>query len=142
MTEDSLVDGAGREIDFDQFMTWIITHDIRGKLEHFHGGGGVDPDNPGSGEGFISDRQMKALNIVIRYAVHEALSRVRAMGEGDEHAAWLCELQLSQVRDYMEAPGSEELEKAYREVTGKSGQGRHALSDSHPDGARTRRVRR
>jgi hypothetical protein len=117
--DDVVRDRAGREIDFDQLMTWIITHEIRGELEHFHGGGAVDPDNPASDEGFISDLQMKALNIVIRRAVYQAVSRFRAMSQGDEHAAWLCQLQLAQVPEYMEPPGSEELEKAYREVTGK-----------------------
>jgi len=114
-------DGAGREIDFDQLMTWIIAGEIRGELEHFHGGGAVDPDNPGSEEGFISDPQMRALNIVIRHAVYEALTRMRAMDEGDDRAARLVQLQLAQVSDYMEPPGSEELERAYREVTGKGG---------------------
>jgi hypothetical protein len=64
---------------------------------------------------------MQALNIVIRHAVHGALNRIhKAMHEGDDHAAWLLGLQLSQVEDYMEPPGSEELEKAYREVTGQA----------------------
>jgi hypothetical protein len=121
MTENSLTDGAGREIDTEQFQTWIIAAEIRGELEHFHGGGAVDPGDPDRGEGFISDRQMRALNIVIRHAVHGALTRIRkAMHEGDDHAAWLLGLQLSQVKDYMEPPGSEELEKAYREVTGQA----------------------
>jgi len=107
------------EDDPSQLMTWVIAGEIRGELEHFHGGGAVDPDDPARGEGFISDRQMKALNIVIRHAVHEAVTRIRAMGEGDERAALLVQLQLSQVEDYMEPPGSAEFEKAYREVTGQ-----------------------
>jgi hypothetical protein len=41
------------------------------------------------------------------------------MGEGDEQAARLVQLQLVQVPEYMEPPGSAELEKAYREVTGQ-----------------------
>jgi hypothetical protein len=110
MTEDS---------DSAELMTWIIAGEIRGELEYFHGGGAVDPDDPARDEGFISDRQMKALNIVIRHAVHTALTRMRAMGEGDEQAARLVQLQLVQVPEYMEPPGSAELEKAYREVTGQ-----------------------
>lgn len=34
----------------------------------------MDPDNPDSEEGFISDRQMKALNVVIRRTVSKAVA--------------------------------------------------------------------
>jgi len=38
--------------------------------------GTFDPDNPAGGEGFISDDQMRVLNIAIRRATHEALGQV------------------------------------------------------------------
>jgi hypothetical protein len=40
-----------------------------------HGGWTLDPDEPGSGAGFISDGQTRVLNITIRRVVHEALDQ-------------------------------------------------------------------
>jgi hypothetical protein len=116
---EALTDGAGREITVEQFQTWVVAQAVRNALEAFHGGGAFDPDNPDSDEGFISDTQMRALNIVIRRTVHEALGKLSDLG-GDkraEDAGGYCWFQLSSVTGYMEPPGSPELEEAYREVT-------------------------
>jgi hypothetical protein len=112
-----LRDGAGRPLTWEQFQAWVVAQAVRNELEAFHGGGAVDPDNPNSGEGFISDRQMRALNIVIRHAVYEALTRLGA-AVGDQDAWRFIQFQLATVNDYMEPPGSAELEQAYEEVTG------------------------
>ena len=42
-----------------------------------HGGGATDPEDPARPEGFITNKQMRAMNIVIRYTVHEALREMR-----------------------------------------------------------------
>ena len=69
---------------------------------------------------------MRALNITIRRAVHEALGQVdlacniakgshrRGPRTGEQTALEFCEFQLRTIRDYMEAPGSPELEQAYQ----------------------------
>jgi hypothetical protein len=116
---EALTDGAGREITVEQFQTWVVAQAVRNALEGFHGGGAFDPDDPDSGEGFISDAQMRALNIVIRRTVHEAQGKLRDLGgdEGAEDAGGYCWFQLSGVAGYMEPPGSPELEEAYRKVT-------------------------
>ena len=49
---------------------------VRNALQTFHGRRAFEPDKPGSQEGFISDEQMRALNLAIRRAVHEALRKV------------------------------------------------------------------
>jgi hypothetical protein len=113
------IDGVSQ----DQLPTWVVSQAIRNQLQYFHGAGGIDPDNPESGQGFISDAQMRALNIVIRCAVHEALGMLGLRGgRPDDVAACLdyCRCQLSTVRAYMEAPGSPELRQAYRGVTTSS----------------------
>ncbi len=112
-----LRDGAGRGLTWEQFRAWVVSQTVRNELEAFHGGGGIDPDNPNNGDGFISDRQMRALNIVIRHAVYEALTRLGA-AMGDQDAWRFIEFQLATVNDYMEPPGSPELKQAYEEVTG------------------------
>ena len=78
MTTDllALIEGADRTFTYEQFRTWVVAQSVRNALETFHGDWAFDPDNPGSGEGFISDDQMRALNITIRRAVHEALGQV------------------------------------------------------------------
>ncbi len=125
MTDDTLTDGAGREITDDQMETWIIAQAIRNELEIFHGGGAIDPEHPESGRGFITDKQMRALNIVIRRTVHDALRQLRIMGTEDadpeeqQRAGRFCWWQLNGVHDYMEPPGTEELEQAYHGVTGE-----------------------
>ena len=117
---------AAGKTDYEQFRTWVVTQAVRNALEAFHGGRAFDPDNPGSGEGFISDDQMRVLNITIRRAVHEALgqvdiahhaaqqSRLRELRTEEQEALDFCEFQLSTVRNYMEPPGSPALEKAYQ----------------------------
>ena len=128
MTADPMarIKGTDGKTSYQQFRTWVVAQSVRNALETFHGGWAFDPDNPGSGEGFISDNQMRALNITIRRAVHEALSQVdtacnaaqrsrrRGMYAEEQAALDFCEFQLGTVHDYMEPPGSPELEEAYR----------------------------
>ena len=112
--------------DYGRYRTWIVTQAVRNALQTFHGCWAFDPDDPGSEEGFISDGQMRALNITIRRAVHEALGRAdiartvatqsghRKLCAREQEALEFCEFQLGTVHDYMEPPGSPELEEAYR----------------------------
>ena len=51
------------KINYEQFRTWVVAQSVRNALEPFHGSRAFDPDNPASGEGFISDDQMRVLNI-------------------------------------------------------------------------------
>ncbi len=116
----------GRRLGYDQLRTWIVSQSVRNALQTFHGRWALDPDNPGSGEGFISDRQMRALAITIRRAVHEALRQAdkarnvaaqphrRDLYPAEQEALDFCAFQLSTIRDYMEPPGSPELEQAYQ----------------------------
>jgi hypothetical protein len=74
---------------------------------------------------------MRALNITIRRAVHEALGQVdlarqaaRELHRGELRAEEgealdFCDFQLGTVRDYMEPPGSPELEEAYQRYVGE-----------------------
>jgi hypothetical protein len=117
---------ARRKFDYEQLRTWVVGQSVRNALQTFHGCCAFDPDNPGSGEGFISDVQMRALNITIRRAVHEALRKVdkarnvaaqpdrRELYPAEQEALDFCEFQLGTIRDYMEPPGSPELEQAYK----------------------------
>ena len=69
---------------------------------------------------------MRVLNIMIRRAVHEALGQVdlarhaekrshgRELSTEEQAALEFCEFQLRTIRDYMEPPGSPELEEAHR----------------------------
>ena len=128
MTADPMarIKGSDGKISYQQFRTWVVAQSVRNALMTFHGGWAFDPDNPGSGEGFISDNQMRALNLTIRRAVHEALSQVdtacnaaqrsrrRGLYAEEQAALDFCEFQLGTVHDYMEPPGSYELEEAYR----------------------------
>jgi len=128
MTTDllALIYGANGTSNYEQFRTWVVAQSVRNALETFHGAWAFDPDNPASGEGFISDDQMRVLNITIRRAVHEALSKVDLACDGvkrlhrlglftkEQAALEYCEFQLSTIRDYMEPPGSPELEEAYQ----------------------------
>ena len=121
-----LIEGADRKFTHEQFRTWVVAQAVRNALETFHGGWAFDPDNPGSGEGFISDDQMRVLNITIRRAVHEALDQVdlachamqrshrRELCTEKQAALEFCTFQLKTIRDYMEPPGSPELEEAHR----------------------------
>ena len=122
----ALIERAGRKLSYEQFRTWVVAQSVRNALQTFHGGWAFDPDNPGSGEGFISDGQMRALNITIRRAVHESLGqadiarnvatepRRRKLPAAEQAALDFCEFQLGTVRDYMEPPGSPGLEEAYQ----------------------------
>jgi hypothetical protein len=117
---------AGRTTSYEQLRTWVVAQSVRNALQAFHGRWALDPDNPGSGEGFITDGQMRALNITIRRAVHEALRQVhkaRAVAAqpdrpelppAEQEALDFCAFQLGTIRDYMEPPGSPELEEAYK----------------------------
>ena len=118
--EIEILDGAGRPItNLRQYETWVVSQAIRNELEMFHGGGAVDPSNPDSGRGFITDKQMKALNIVIRRTVHNALGHLNADPEDDPDAMRFAWFQLKTVHDYMEPPGSPELEEAYKAYAGR-----------------------
>ena len=121
-----LIECADGKNGYERCRTWIVTQAIRNALQAFHGSWAFDPDDPGSGAGFISDEQMRALNITIRRAVHEALDQVEIARHAmrrpgsrpscpDEIAALdFCAFQLGTVRDSMEPPGSAELEEAYQ----------------------------
>ena len=122
----ALIERTGQKLTYEQFRTWVVAQSVRNALQAFHGGCAFDPDNPGSGEGFINDRQMRALNITIRRTVHEALRQVdKARNVGAQPYRWklypaeqealdFCEFQLGTIRDYMEPPGSPELKEAYK----------------------------
>ncbi len=119
----ALIEGTDGKFIYEQFRSWVVAQSIRNALETFHGAWAFDPDNPVSGEGFISDDQMRALNITIRRAVHEALGQVdlachaakrshrRELCSDEQAALEFCEFQLRTIRGYMEAPGSPELEQ-------------------------------
>ena len=122
----ALVERADGKTSYEQFRTWVVAQAVRNALQTFHDCWGLDPDNPRSGEGFISDGQMRALNIAIRRAVHEALRHADIAGQAaaqphrrtlharEQEALDFCTFQLGTVRDYMEPPGSAELEEAYQ----------------------------
>lgn len=111
---DKISSPDGREWTWEQIQSWVISLSIRNALEMFHGGGAMDPETCGTDEGFITDRQMKALNIVIRRTVHEAITRLNHPADGDngEMIYWT----LSHIDDYMEPPGSDELQLAYERM--------------------------
>lgn len=109
------------KLDGHQRDTMIISQFVRNTLEAFHGGMGNGK------EGFLHDEQMKRLNIAIRYAVYKALENIEGlpktdkqlMKQADDHKfespfTW-CGFQLGTISDYMELPGTPELEKAYKE---------------------------
>lgn len=103
----------GREWTWEQVQSWVISLSVRNALEMFHGGGAMDPENPNpedpdEAEGFITDRQMKALNIVIRHTVSEAVSRLENPGKNAQELYYT----LFYINKYMEPPGSAELEAA------------------------------
>ena len=122
----ALIERTGHPLTYEHFRTWVVAQSVRNALQTFHGGWALDPDNPGSGEGFISDGQMRALNITIRRAVHEALRQTdkarnvaaqpqrRNLFPAEQEALDFCEFQLGTIRGYMEPPGSPELDEAYK----------------------------
>jgi len=119
------IERGDEEISYAEFRTWVVAQAVRNALQAFHGCWALDPDNPRSGDGFISDGQMRALNITIRRAVHEALGHAdvardvaaqahrRKLRVHEREALDFCTFQLGTVRDYMEPPGSPELDEAY-----------------------------
>lgn len=121
-----LIERDDGKTSHDQFRTWVVAQAVRNALQTFHGRRAFDPDNPGSEEGFISDEQMRALNLAIRRAVHEALRKVdkarnvaaqpyrRELYPAEQEALDFCAFQLGTIRDYMEPPGSPDLEEAYK----------------------------
>lgn len=122
----ALLHRADENISYEQLRTWVVAQAVRNALQTFHGYPAFDPNDPASGEGFISDAQMRALNITIRRAVHEALAHVEiarnVATQPDGHklharqqdAVDFCKFQLGTVHDYMEPPGSPELEEAFK----------------------------
>jgi hypothetical protein len=122
----ALIGRADENMTYEQLRTWVVAQAVRDALQAFHGCQAFDPDDPGSGAGFISDQHMRALNITIRRAVHEALAQVelarnvamqppgRKLQAREQEALDFCEFQLATVHDYMEPPGSPQLEEAYR----------------------------
>ena len=122
----ALIEDADAKVGYERFRTWVVAQSVRNALQTFHGCCAFDPDDPGSGTGFISDGQMRVLNITIRRAVHEALGQVdqarqavrqlhrRELRAEEREALGFCDFQLGTVRDYMEPPGSPELEGAYQ----------------------------
>jgi hypothetical protein len=121
----ALLHRTNENISYEQLRTWVVAQAVHNALQTFHGCPAFDPDDPASGEGFISDGQMRALNITIRRAVHEALAHVeiarnattqpdrRQLHARQREALDFCEFQLGTVHDYMEPPGSPDLEEAY-----------------------------
>jgi hypothetical protein len=117
---------AGWKLDYEKLRTWVVGQSVRNALQTFHGRRAFDPDNPGSEEGFISDGQMRALNLAIRRAVHEALRQVdkarnvaaqpyrQELYPAEQEALDFRAFQLGTIRDYMEPPGSPDLEEAYK----------------------------
>jgi hypothetical protein len=122
----ALIGCADENMTYEQLRTWVVAQAVRNALQTFHGCRAFDPDDLGSGAGFISDRQMRAVNITIRRAVHEALAQVelarnvaaqphgRELPAREQEALDFCKFQLGTVRLYMEPPGSPELEAAYK----------------------------
>jgi len=120
------IEDADSQSGYEQIRTWVVAQSVRNALQTFHGFWAFDPDDPDSGAGFISDGQMRVLNITIRRAVHEALGQVdlardavkylhcRALRAEEQAALDFCDFQLGTIHDYMEPPGSPELEQAFR----------------------------
>jgi hypothetical protein len=127
----ALIEDADGKVGYQRFRTWVVAQSVRNALQTFHGCCAFDPDDSGSGAGFISDGQMRVLNITIRRAVHEALGQVdlarqavRQLHRGElraeeREALDFCDFQLGTVGDYMEPPGSPELEEAYQRYVGE-----------------------
>ena len=122
----ALLNRADEKMSYEQLRTWVVAQAVRNALQRFRGCPAFDPDDPASGEGFISDGQMRALNITIRRAVHDALAHVdtarnvatqlhgRKLHARQQEALDFCAFQLGTVRHYMEPPGSPELKEAYK----------------------------
>ena len=88
-------------------MARIIAQNVRNRLEPLHGAG--EPF------AFLTDDQMKRLNIAIRLGIYEALTW---MEEGEsEYIGWT----LAMWPSYAEMPGSPDLEAAYLEFVSGPG---------------------
>ena len=121
----TLIKRADQTISYEQLRTWVAAQAVRNALQTFHGCWAFDPDDPGSGAGFISDGQMRVLNITIRRAVHEALGHVdtartiatqppgRELQASQEEALEFCEFQLGRAWRLHVVPDRPELEEAY-----------------------------
>jgi hypothetical protein len=132
----ALLNRADEKISYERLRTWVVAQAVRNALQTFHGCPAFNPDDPSSGEGFISDGQMRALNITIRRTVHEALAHLdtarNAVAQPHGHklharqqaALDFCEFQLGTVHDYMEPPGSPELAEAYKRYVSEPDAGR------------------
>ena len=118
------------KLDAHQRDTIIIAQAIRNDFENFHGG-------MGDGKmGFLTDEQMKMLNISVRHTVYKALEMIKGlpntpkeldkqMGQYEPPSPFVyCGFNLTSFdHDYMELPGTPELEKAYKEfVEGYEGE--------------------
>ena len=107
----------GRRWTWEVWQTWVISHAVRNALEMFHGGGAMDPENPAAVRGFITDAQM---NIVIRRTVYTTIHMMANMDEVHPDArtltGWDVTGWLMNIPEYMEPPGSPELEEAYRHI--------------------------
>jgi hypothetical protein len=120
------IEDCDAEGGYERVRTWVVAQSVRNALQTFHGYWAFDPDDPDGGAGFISDAQMRVLNIAIRRAVHEALDQVdlardairhlhcRALRSEEQAALDFCDFQHGTIHEYMEPPGSSELEEAYR----------------------------
>jgi hypothetical protein len=132
----AVLNHADEKISYEQLRTWVVAQAVHNVLQTFHGYPAFDPDDPAGREGFISDGQMRALDITIRRTVHEALAQVelarnvaaqprgRKLHAKEQEALDFCEFQLGTVHDYMEPPGSPELEEAYKRYVSEPDVGR------------------
>jgi hypothetical protein len=71
--------------------TLVMAMLVRNALEDFHAR-------------HLTQRQMKELNQLIRYALYEAITQIEAMAgtpEGEEFLAWV----VTRIPDYWEIPG-------------------------------------
>jgi hypothetical protein len=127
----ALLNRADEKLTYEQLRTWVVTQAVHNALKRFRGGPAFDLDNPASGEGFVSEGQMRVLNITIRRTVHEALAHVeiarnaaiqphgRELHARQQQALDFCDVQLGTVHDDMEPPGSPALEDAYKRWVGE-----------------------
>lgn len=119
----SLSGDRATKYKWTQLQAIVASQYIRNELEAFHGG-------MGDGKfGFITDAQMKRLNICIRHAITHALQQQKILEtairrskhskplNAEEDAAIdFFDFQLATFSpDYMEAPETPELEKVYKE---------------------------
>lgn len=127
MTSDSVANGFAnvgaakmQGLNWPQVRTIIISQAIRNAMEALHG---TFSDTK---EGFLTDSEMMRLNILIRKTTHEVVKRIvhmerdyKAMRKGKEpfyteDVNW-CLFQCATYHpEYMEAPGSAALAKAFK----------------------------